>query len=197
MTTQTLRDERRAMPSDVTPARAGFVLALIVTCQLMIVLDATVVNVALPPIQEDLGFSATGLSWVVNAYTLAFGGLLLLGGRLGDAFGRRRVFGAGVALFTISSLVGGAAPSESVLVAARAVQGVGAAVAAPSALAILISGCAKLDDEVVELMARDVLRVAPAVVRSFEAGPEGLDLICIGGRKLKGGDTERFPDFWD
>jgi len=97
------------------------------------------VNVALPPIQEDLGFSATGLSWVVNAYTLAFGGLLLLGGRLGDAFGRRRVFGAGVALFTISSLVGGAAPSEAVLVAARAVQGSGAAIAAPSALAILLA----------------------------------------------------------
>ena len=79
----------------------------------MIVLDATVVNVALPPIQEDLGFTATGLSWVVNAYTLALGGLLLLGGRLGDAFGRRRVFVAGVALFTLASLVGGAAPGAA------------------------------------------------------------------------------------
>jgi MFS family permease len=72
------------------------VLALIVTCQLMIVLDATVVNVALPPIQSDLGFTTTGLSWVVNAYTLAFGGLLLLGGRLGDLLGRRAMFVAGV-----------------------------------------------------------------------------------------------------
>ncbi len=132
-----------ARPRDVAAprgsGRTGLVLALIVTCQLMIVLDATVVNVALPPIQADLGFSATGLSWVVNAYTLAFGGLLLLGGRLGDAFGRRRVFGAGVALFTVSSLVGGAAPSEAVLVVARAAQGVGAAVAAPCALAILMA----------------------------------------------------------
>lgn len=93
--------------SETTTARAGLVLALIVTCQLMIVLDATVVNVALPPIQQDLGFSATVLSWVVNAYTLAFGGLLLVGGRLGDVFGRRRVFGAGVTLFTLASLVGG------------------------------------------------------------------------------------------
>ena len=128
-----------AAPAHAAPPRAGFILAFVVTCQLMIVLDATVVNVALPPIQQDLGFSATGLSWVVNAYTLAFGGLLLLGGRLGDAFGRRRAFGAGVALFTISSLVGGAAPSEAVLVAARAVQGAGAAVAAPCALAILMA----------------------------------------------------------
>jgi len=132
------RRRRGTRPADAS-ARAGLVLALVVTCQLMIVLDATVVNVALPPIQQDLGFSATGLSWVVNAYTLAFGGLLLLGGRLGDAFGRRRVFGAGVALFTLSSLVGGAAPSEAVLVVARAAQGVGAAVAAPSALAILMA----------------------------------------------------------
>ena len=122
-----------------TTGRAAFVLALIVTCQLMIVLDATVVNVALPPIRQDLGFTSTGLSWVVNAYALAFGGLLLLGGRLGDAFGRRRVFGAGVALFTLASLVGGAAPSEAVLVSARAAQGVGAAIAAPSALAILLA----------------------------------------------------------
>ena len=139
MTVEAVRQERRTTRRDETSARAGLVLALVVTCQLMIVLDATVVNVALPPIQEDLGFSPTGLSWVVNAYTLAFGGLLLLGGRLGDAFGRRRAFGAGVALFTISSLAGGAASNEAVLVAARAVQGVGAAVAASCALAILLA----------------------------------------------------------
>lgn len=138
MTAHTL-PKRRAVPAPRRPGRTWLVLALIVTCQLMIVLDATVVNVALPPIQADLGFSATALSWVVNAYTLAFGGLLLLGGRLGDVLGRRRVFFAGVALFTLSSLVGGAAPSEDALVAARATQGAGAAIAAPSALAILLT----------------------------------------------------------
>ena len=130
---------RRAVPAPRGSGRSGLVLGLIVTCQLMIVLDATVVNVALPPIRADLGFSATGLSWVVNAYTLAFGGLLLLGGRLSDVLGRRRVFSAGVTLFTLSSFVGGAAPTDAVLVAARATQGVGAAIAAPSALAILLA----------------------------------------------------------
>lgn len=143
MSPATLRDERRAPSAAGTSTRAGSVLALVVTCQLMIVLDATVINVALPPIQRDLGCSATGLSWVVNAYTLAFGGLLLLGGRLGDAYGRRRIFATGVALFTVSSLVGGAAPSELVLVAARAVQGASAAIAAPSALAILLASFAE------------------------------------------------------
>ncbi len=98
MSTHTVA-RRRAVPAPRGSGRSGLVLGLIVTCQLMIVLDATVVNVALPPIQADLGFSAPGLSWVVNAYTLAFGGLLLLGGRLSDVLGRRRVFSAGVALF--------------------------------------------------------------------------------------------------
>ncbi|KAA0023128.1 MFS transporter [Antrihabitans cavernicola] len=113
------------------------VLTLILTCQLMVVLDATIVNVALPHIQSALHFSATDLSWVVSAYTLTFGGLLLLGARAGDILGRRRTFLFGVALFTLASLIGGFSTSAGMLLAARAVQGVGAAVAAPAGLALL------------------------------------------------------------
>jgi MFS family permease len=104
--------------------------------QLMIILDATVVNIALPHIQAGLHFSATSLSWVLNGYTLTFGGLLLLGGRAGDILGRRRVFLAGIALFTVASLAGGLAPSAGVLIAARAVQGAGGALASPAVLAL-------------------------------------------------------------
>jgi EmrB/QacA subfamily drug resistance transporter len=103
----------------------------------MVVLDTTIVNVALPHMQEALGFSRSGLSWVLNAYILTFGGLLLLGARAGDLHGRRRVFLGGIALFTISSLAGGLAVSGWMLLTARAVQGVGAALAAPSALSLL------------------------------------------------------------
>ena len=103
----------------------------------MVVLDATIVNVALPHIQSALGFSGTGLEWIVNGYTLAFGGLLLLGGRAGDILGRRRVFIAGMILFSAASLLGGLATTQAWLLAARAVQGAGAAVIAPSALALI------------------------------------------------------------
>ncbi len=113
-------------------------LAVILTAQLMVVLDATIVNIALPKIQTALSFSRTDLSWVLNAYSLTFGGLLLLGARSGDLFGRRRVFLAGIALFTISSLAGGFTTSAGLLLAARAIQGVGAAFASPSALALLM-----------------------------------------------------------
>jgi EmrB/QacA subfamily drug resistance transporter len=106
-------------------------------------LDATVVNIALPHIQTGLHFSATTLSWVMNGYTLAFGGLLLLGGRAGDILGRRRVFLAGIALFTLASLAGGLAPNAGVLLAARAVQGVGGALASPAVLALVVSGFAE------------------------------------------------------
>src|SRR3984885_6916756 len=98
----------------------GISLAVIVACQLMVVLDATVVFVALPKIQHPLHFSATGLSWVGNAYSLAFGGLLLLGGRAGDVLGRRRVFVTGIAIFTVASLAGGLATSAAWLLTARA-----------------------------------------------------------------------------
>lgn len=105
--------------------------------QLMLVLDATVVNVALPHIATDLHFNRTELSWVLNGYAVAFGGLLLLGGRIGDVFGRRRTFLVGVAAFTLFSLLGGLATSPLLLVIARALQGLGAAFAAPSVLALI------------------------------------------------------------
>src|ERR1700719_5400853 len=115
----------------------GLALFVIASAQLMVVLDATIVNVALPHVQNALGFSGTGLEWIVNAYTLAFGGLLLLGGRAGDILGRRRVFIAGMILFSVASLAGGFATTQAWLLAARAVQGVGAAVIAPTALALI------------------------------------------------------------
>jgi EmrB/QacA subfamily drug resistance transporter len=114
-------------------------LAVILTAQLMVVLDATIVNVALPHIQASLGFSSAALSWVLNAYVLTFGGLLLLGARAGDLLGRRRTFLAGITIFSASSLIGGFAVTGGMLLAARAVQGVGGALAAPAALALLTS----------------------------------------------------------
>jgi MFS family permease len=105
----------------------------------MIVLDTTVVNVALPSIRQDLGFSETSLAWVVNAYLLTFGGFLLLGGRLGDLFGHRRLFLAGIALFTIASLACGVAGSQEFLVGARAVQGFGGAIVAVVALSLVVT----------------------------------------------------------
>src|SRR5881409_2576981 len=116
-------------------------LALIVLClgDLMIVLDTTIVNVALPSIREDLGFTQTSLVWVVNAYMLTFGGFLLLGGRLGDLFGQRRMFLTGVALFTVASLACGVAPTQFTLVAARAVQGLGGAVVSAVGLSLIMT----------------------------------------------------------
>jgi EmrB/QacA subfamily drug resistance transporter len=116
-------------------------LALYVLClaTLMIVLDTTIVNVALPSIRADLGFSQTSLAWVVNAYTLTYAGLLLLGGRLGDLFGHRRLFLTGIGLFTVSSLACGLATSQAMLVSARAVQGVGGAVASAVSLSLTMT----------------------------------------------------------
>jgi EmrB/QacA subfamily drug resistance transporter len=118
--------------------RRGLALIILLCAQLMVILDATVVNIALPQIQHGLHFSATSLSWVMNGYTLTFGGLLLLGGRAGDILGRRRMFMIGVALFTLASLAGGLANSAGLLLAARAVQGVGGAMASPAVLALII-----------------------------------------------------------
>ena len=115
----------------------NLVLGLILAAYLMIILDISVIITALPEIHTALHFSSTGLSWVQNAYTLTFGGLLLLGARAGDILGRRRVFMAGIALFSTASLVAGLAQSAGWLLTARAVQGVGAAIAAPSTLALL------------------------------------------------------------
>jgi EmrB/QacA subfamily drug resistance transporter len=117
----------------------GLVLAVILTCQLMVVLDATIVNIALPHIRTALGFSTANLSWVINAYTLSFGGLLLLGARAGDILGRRTTFVWGIALFTAASLLGGFSQNPSELLIARATQGVGGALASPSALALLMT----------------------------------------------------------
>jgi len=117
--------------------RLSLALLVIATAQLMVVLDASIVNVALPHIQHALGFSGEGLEWVVNAYALAFGGLLLLGGRAGDLLGRRRVFVTGILLFSAASLAGGFATTQAWLLATRAVQGAGAAITAPTALALV------------------------------------------------------------
>src|SRR5215217_9380638 len=116
-------------------------LALYVLClgDLMIVLDGTIVNVALPSIRDDLGFSQTSLAWVVNAYLLTFGGFLLLGGRLGDLFGHRRLFLTGISLFTLASIACGLATTQGFLVGARAVQGLGGAIASAVALSLMMT----------------------------------------------------------
>ncbi|MFJ9590957.1 MFS transporter [Streptomyces acidicola] len=110
---------------------------VIAAAQLMVILDGTITNIALPSIQTDLDVSDANLAWIVNSYALAFGGLLLLGGRAGDLFGRRRMFQLGIVVFTLASLLGGLAPNEGLLIGARILQGVGAAVAAPSALSLV------------------------------------------------------------
>ena len=126
-----------AAPAAQAPRRLGLALAVIATAQLMITLDLTIVTVALPHIQAALGFSGSNLEWVVNAYAVAFGGLLLLGGRAGDLLERRRVFIAGLLIFVLASLLGGLATGQASLLAARAVQGAGAAMAAPTALSLI------------------------------------------------------------
>ena len=115
----------------------GWALALISVAQLMVVLDSTIANIALPYIQTDVGFSDANLSWVVTGYALIFGGFLLLGGRLGDLYGRRRIFMVGLVIFAVASLVGGFAQNEAMLLGARGLQGLGAAIAAPTALALI------------------------------------------------------------
>jgi EmrB/QacA subfamily drug resistance transporter len=123
-----------------TSSRVRWVaLAVVCTGSLMNVLDTTIVGVALPAIRHDLGFSQASLAWVVNAYLLAYGGFLLLGGRLGDLFGHRRLFTAGIAVFTLASLACGLAGGQQMLLAARAVQGLGGAVASAAALSLLVS----------------------------------------------------------
>jgi EmrB/QacA subfamily drug resistance transporter len=120
-------------------ASANTVLAVVAVAQFMVVLDASVVNVALPSIQRDVGFSEQSLSWVLNAYTLLFGGFLLLGGRAADRLGRRRLFMAGIALFTGASLVCGLSQSEATLLIARGAQGLGGAMVSPAALSIILT----------------------------------------------------------
>jgi EmrB/QacA subfamily drug resistance transporter len=124
--------------SDLTSTKRWVALYVLCLGDLMIVLDSTIVNVALPSIRDDLGFSETSLAWVVNAYLLTFGGFLLLGGRLGDLFGHRRLFVYGIGVFTLASLACGLAGSQTMLVAARAVQGLGGAVVSAVALSLLM-----------------------------------------------------------
>ena len=139
MSTQTPQTRTRVarQPSPAARSHPHLVLGAIVGTQLMILLDATVVNVALPGIRTHLGFSATSLSWVLNVYTLAFGGLLLLGSRIGDLIGRRTALVWGVAAFTLASVAGGLANDAATLLVARGFQGAAAALAAPSTLALI------------------------------------------------------------
>src|SRR5213592_2936006 len=119
------------------PDRRWIALAVLVAAQFMVVLDVAIVNVALPSIKTDLHFTQESLQWVITAYAIMFGGFLLLGGRMADLLGRRRLFVAGIALFTVSSLLAGFAWSESSLIAFRITQGLGGALLAPAALSIL------------------------------------------------------------
>ncbi|MGH3333483.1 MAG: MFS transporter, partial [Nocardioidaceae bacterium] len=115
----------------------GLALVLISVAQLMVVLDATIANIALPYIGRELDISRANLSWIITGYAISFGGLLLLGGRLGDLYGRRRLFMIGLTIFAVASLLGGVAQNEAMLLSSRALQGVGAAIASPTALALI------------------------------------------------------------
>src|SRR5246127_3252872 len=125
--------------SEMTPRSRWFALIVLCSGTLMIVLDSTIVNVALPAIRSDLGFSETSLAWVVNAYLLTFGGFLLLGGRLGDLFGNRRLFLTGISIFTLASLVCGISESQLMLITARTIQGFGGAVFSAVSLSIIMN----------------------------------------------------------
>src|SRR3954454_18347229 len=126
-------------PRAASGVDANAVLALIAGAQFMVILDATIVNVALPTIKVDVGFSEQSLSWVLNAYTLMFGGFLLLGGRLADRLGRRRLFVAGIAVCSVASLICGISQSEGMLLVARGLQGLGGAMVSPAALSIILT----------------------------------------------------------
>src|ERR1041384_4943042 len=128
-----------SVPETRTDRRRWIGLAVIVLAQFMVVLDVAIVNVALPTIKTDLHFSQESLQWVVTAYSILFGGVLLLGGRMADLLGRRRLFMGGLILFTVSSLFDGLAWSEASLITFRALQGLGAALLAPAALSILMT----------------------------------------------------------
>ncbi|HJU40734.1 MAG TPA: DHA2 family efflux MFS transporter permease subunit, partial [Tahibacter sp.] len=159
-------------PATAPPRRDGRWTALIVLCLgvLMIVLDTTIVNVALPSIRSDLGFTETTLAWVVNAYLLTFGGFLLLGGRLGDLYGHRRLFLVGIALFTLASLACGTATSQAFLVAARGVQGLGGAIVTSVALSLIMN-----------LFTEDGERAKAMGVYSFVCAGGGSVGVLLGG----------------
>ena len=132
-----MTSEKQATLPVSSDRRRWLALALLCVVQFMVVLDIAIVNVALPSIQSDLGFSQENLQWVISAYALVFGGFLLLGGRAADMLGRRRIFLVGIVVFTVASLLAGLAWSEASLIGARAFQGLGAAIITPAALSIL------------------------------------------------------------
>jgi EmrB/QacA subfamily drug resistance transporter len=193
------------------PRSATAVLVMILACQLMFTLDTSVVVTALPKIRESLHFSATGLSWVQNAYTLAFGGLLLLGARLGDIYGRRRVFMAGIAVFTAASFLAGVAPTAQVLLLGRALQGVAAAVAAPSTLALLLTTFKQAHARARAIALYSSVSSGGSAVGLVVGGlltttlswrwglfinvPIGVAIVALGPRFLP--DTERHPGRFD
>jgi len=144
-TARSLRPGRReaAQPAPVPSGHRRLALALILTASFMVVLDFSIVNVALASIEREFGFSATAVQWIVTGYAIAFGGLLILGGRAADTFGRRRMFMAGLAIFSAASLAGGLAHDPVLLVTSRVVQGAGAALVAPSALSLITTGFAE------------------------------------------------------
>src|SRR6195952_1344247 len=146
------------------------------TGMLMIVLDVTIVNVALPSIQDDLGFSPVGLAWVVNAYVIAFGGLLLLAGRIGDLIGQRKVFVAGLSVFTLASVACGAALTPAMLIAARFVQGAGGALTSAVILGLIVT------------MFPEPRELARAIgVYAFVASAGGAVGLLAGGARTQGG----------
>ncbi len=157
-------------PTAPTTARPGLVLTVVCLCQLMVVLDITVVNVALPSIRDDLGFRPADLQWVVNAYTLTFGGLLLLGGRIADLFGQRTAAIVGLSVFGLTSLAGGLASEPGQLIAARAVQGVSGALLLPVSLTVITTSFAEGPDR------RRALGIWAAVM-----GVGGAAGVLVGG----------------
>jgi EmrB/QacA subfamily drug resistance transporter len=181
-------------------------VAIVCLAQLMVVLDATVVNVALPSIQHGLRISDANLQWVVNAYTLTFGGFLLLGGRLSDLFGRRRLFFIGVSLFTVASLIDGLSSSSGMLVGARALQGIGAALVSPATLAIVNTTFPDGDDQRKALSLWAALSAGGAAVGLLMGGvltqalswpwiffvnvPIGIAAVALAVRFVPGGRIE-------
>src|ERR1035441_6582871 len=161
-------------PTTVSRAEPGSNrwLVLVIACmaQFMVVLDATVVNVALPSIQRGLHFSAANLQWVVNAYTLIFGGFLLLGGRAADLLGRKRLFIAGVTLFSLASLLNGLAQSSGMLIVGRGLQGLGGALVSPAALSIVTTTFTDGDDRTKALGAWRAIAAGGAAVGLLVGG---------------------------
>ncbi len=204
---------RRVLPASDAPARPhpALVLGVILATYLMIVLDASVVITALPSIGEQLHFSPAGLSWVQSAYALTFGGLLLLGARMGDILGRRRTLMAGIVVFTVASFLGGLAQSEAWLLAARALQGVGAAIAAPSTLALLATSFGEGPERTRALAAYGAVAGGGGSVGLVLGGmltdwiswrwglwvnvPVGIALVWLAPRVLS--ETERRPGRFD